>query len=216
MAKLLGLGPNNNLEFSGKLGDVVGVKMKNGTFYVRRNTKKYHDANTPKQQQQRGRIRAMSKLISRLNESIIRPIWHTYSNKHAGTTLFSKANYALIGSDGKISDYSKLQISIGRMPLPFNMRASVDEDIEGLINVEWNGMPPRYPRYNRQLNAFAICGDDMVLVDNIEVDEKNHRAEFQLPLPKGSSIHLYLFFSAEVGWQKNEYSQSKYQYIESL
>ncbi|TKG91618.1 hypothetical protein EYV94_21575 [Puteibacter caeruleilacunae] len=216
MAKFLGFGPNMEIQFSGKLGNVVGVARKDGTYYVRSMPEKHKDAKSPKQQQQRKRFGAMNKLISRLNPIIIRPIWHGTSRKLPGATLFSKANYQLFDKEGKITDYSKLKMTVGSFAVPFGMRFHNDEESEGVIRIEWS----QYIKPNTyapvKLNALAMCGDDIVLLDNQDIDEENCMAQVSLPFAKGSEVHLYVFFSGNIVPRKPTYSNSHYFHIETL
>ncbi|TKG95389.1 hypothetical protein EYV94_08065 [Puteibacter caeruleilacunae] len=209
---------NNKGEFSGRVGDMIGVINKYGKHYIRRKPEEYHDANSAKQQKQRTRFAAINKFISRINPIIIRPIWHGYSKKMQGTALFSKTNFQVWDNNGYIAHYDQLKMTVGRLRVPFGLRAKRVEGEDRTIEIAWK--PSINPAKNcvegKYINFVALCDGDIYHMTEYPLEQDNYNVEFQLDFPKGSAVHLYVYFSRQKGRENMKYSESTYCYIDSL
>ena len=109
----------------------------------------YHDANTPEQQKNRAHLTVALRFYQQLKETLLKEVWKSEGHrlKTNGYALFMKKNYHVFTPEGKIADFSRLQIGIGRRQDVNNMTLSIDP--QDKVTLQWETTraprPPRLP-----------------------------------------------------------------------
>ncbi|TKG88115.1 hypothetical protein EYV94_27510 [Puteibacter caeruleilacunae] len=189
---------------SGAVGNVVGSSWM-GIHYFRIRSAHHHDPKTETQINQRNRFKGIVLLSNLLREDLINPIWRHMAVRMTPTNLFIRANMQAFDQDGKIGDYSLLKVSVGSLPLPFNMSIKASEDSR-LLDVTWGKlMKPIVSRNNDKLNLFIMMGGDMVIIPDLDATRSDLKASVAVPYKTGDTIQVYAFFSSPDG---EAYSES--------
>ena len=100
----------------GKIGNSIFYRVGSVTR-VRSVAARYADANTSKQRESRSRLRVAIRFYRRLAETELRKVWYlaTKGTGKSGYNLFLKLNMMVFKSDGKIGDFARLQLTVGRL-----------------------------------------------------------------------------------------------------
>ncbi|MGQ7870910.1 hypothetical protein [Sunxiuqinia sp. sy24] len=112
---------------SGKLGPLVVVK-RGERSYVRAAPTYSKDSWSERQIQNRQRFKAVNAFCRQHQQQVIIPIWNQLPGNSSGYHQFLKANIAAFDSQGELEDPSMLHFSEGPLPLPFKLRASIQQD----------------------------------------------------------------------------------------
>lgn len=102
--------------FSGKLGNVVGCKGKNG-YYLRTRPEKYRDAKSKGQMQQRSKFMLANELLKNFTP-LLRIGYRYCDGKRSGFTAamsYVMANAICQGEEGTSIDYEKVKIAQGTL-----------------------------------------------------------------------------------------------------
>ena len=102
--------------FSGKLGNVVGCKGKNG-YYLRTRPEKYRDAKSKGQMQQRSKFMLANELLKNFTP-LLRIGYRYCDEKRSGFTAamsYVMANAICQGEEGTSIDYEKVKIAQGTL-----------------------------------------------------------------------------------------------------
>ena len=102
----------------GKIGNSIFYRVGSVTR-VRSVAARYADANTSKQRESRSRLRVAIRFYRRLAETELRKVWYlaTKGTGKSGYNLFLKLNMMIFKPDGKIGDFARLQLTVGRCVL---------------------------------------------------------------------------------------------------
>ena len=100
----------------GKIGNSIFYRVGSVTR-VRSVAARYADANTSKQRESRSRLRVAIRFYHRLAETELRKVWYlaTKGTGKSGYNLFLKLNMMIFKPDGKIGDFARLQLTVGRL-----------------------------------------------------------------------------------------------------
>ena len=181
---------------SGAVGNVVGATWK-GINYLRIKADNYTDAKSEKQVLHRAKFSACVALAKFLLETVIRPIWNKKAIKMTGYNLFVKTNIGAFGETGDISDFDKLQISVGDLRNPLNLSVTDDENTEGGISISWDDNSGEANALaNDKLRVLAICEGDVVELNNLNITRDAGTVNVQLPFGAGVEAHVYTFFES--------------------
>jgi hypothetical protein len=112
-----------------------------GYTYMRTATDRTKSSWTPKQALHRQRFREANNLCSQFSTSLIPLIWKPAAHNSSGHSLFLKTNMPAFGLDGTLTDPQRLQLSIGRIPLPQQFKAERVASDSSTISVSWNNDP---------------------------------------------------------------------------
>ncbi|KLT64723.1 DUF6266 family protein [Pedobacter sp. BMA] len=147
---IMGRGPLGG--FSGKLGNVVGCN-RNGKFYLKSSPRKSNQPPSPKQLEQRERMKLAAQFVGALKEVIMVGYQYVKPNHHPvnkATSYHSKE--AIAGTWPELSiDYPKVKLSHGYLSPP--SQCEVKATGAYTISLTWPVLT----------NAFQ-CGDDELLV----------------------------------------------------
>lgn len=196
--------------FLGTIGDYV-VYLYRGKRCIRRKPSKVKPPSAPGQVAQQERMASIAIFYQALKEVGIYDFWRqaTEGMMLHGYNLLVQRNLPAFGGDGRICDFSKLQLTAGAVALPDGLR--VREEEEGVWRVEWEGTPLQanaspedrlrlYVMKDRE--TFAVkapeCGD---------ARRGDGTATFRLPEGQEAYLHLYVAFVSRNG---KECSENKY------
>jgi hypothetical protein len=121
----------------GKLGNTIGSVWK-GKAYLRIKPLKYTDQQSEKQIKQRNRFAACAAFAKLVMEELIQTSFEKMAEGISGYNLFVKFNQGFFGTDGTITDYEKLKLSVGNLPLADNIVVQNDGANAGAIRITWN------------------------------------------------------------------------------
>ena len=110
--------------------------------------------------------------------------------------------------DGKIADFSRLQLAVGMLQKVNNLRGEVDDrDVVTLTWEENAGLAPA--RMGDELMVVVLYGDRSFtpVFEEVRATRGEGRATFRLYRRRGTVAHLYCFFKEKDG---KAYSSSQY------
>lgn len=185
---------------NGGIGNMIGSSWK-GISYLKMKPASVANPRTPDQVTQRNRFKGVQRLSHQLLDAIVKPIWNRMAVKMTGTNLFIKKNIDFFDKEGKISDYAKIKISIGRLSNPSEIEITRDPSADGSYIISWNNasMTPE-THENDKLN-LVILNESNPSIDPIEIPELALRKDMLYQFtPKGAvddKLHVYAYFSNE-------------------
>lgn len=196
-------------EVQGKVGNTVFYKVGKVTR-VRSSSAEYLDANTPRQQENRSRLRVATRFYQHLAETLLKDIWRVAAGAGLNAfNFFMKVNMMVFKPDGKIGDFSRLQLVVGLMQKVNHLVAVKDDDDQ--VTLTWEtaaGLPSA--REDDRLMVVVLYGNrsfSPVFIEGLQVTRKDGCAMFRLERKRGTAAHLYCFFAAASG---RGYSSSQY------
>ena len=161
----------------------------------------YHDANTPEQQKNRAHLTVALRFYQQLKETLLKEVWKSEGHrlKTNGYALFMKKNFHVFTPEGKIADFSRLQIGIGRRQDVNNMTHSIDP--EDKVTLQWddNSGSPSAKATDR-LIVVVLYGNRSftpVVLDKLPFLREDEIATFSLQRKKGIKAHIYCFFASQ-------------------
>jgi hypothetical protein len=179
---------------SGKVGNIVGSNWK-GIDYIRAKADHRNDPKTEKQMNQRTKFKGVTAFARSLLSVIIRPIWNPKAGKMTGTNLFVKKNIGAFGVDGAIEDFSKLQLSVGDLPLPANISVVTDDVVDSGIKIKWENLLMQ-GSVDDKLMLVAVNSADESVATMLDLPFKrgDGAADVVLPFEARSDVNVYVFF----------------------
>lgn len=196
-------------EVQGKVGNSIFYKVGTVTR-VRSASTEYLDANTLPQRANRSRLRVATRFYQHLAETLLKEVWRVAAG--AGSNAFNyfmKVNMMVFRPNGKIGDFSRLQMTMGLMQKVNHLTATVDEDDRLTLTWEgFSGLPSA--RGDDRLMVVVLYANrsfSPVFVGGIEAVRQDGTATFQLSRKRGTAAHLYCFFGEKEG---KAYSSSQY------
>ena len=194
----------------GKVGNTVFYRVGDETR-VRGTSGNYLDANTREQQDCRSRLRTAVRFYQRVPRGGVRETWKIAAEDAGknGYNLFMKQNMMVFKPNGKIGDFSRLQLTAGSLQKVDNLVATAGED--NTVTLAWEkeaDLPTA--RVDDRLMVVVLYGNRSftpVPVEGIAASRGEGKAVFRLRREKGIAAHLYCFFGAKEG---RAYSESQY------
>ena len=194
----------------GRIGNTIFYKHGNQDC-IRAAPLEYHDANTPEQQRNRTRLTIALRFYQQLAETPLKPIWKIEGHrlKTNGFALFMKTNISMFTHEGKISDFSRLQLGIGKQQHVNNMTASVDEQDNVTLQCDDNSGCPSALATDRLMVVVLFSNRSFtpVILDNVQALREDGYASFHLERKKRINAHIYCFFASQDG---KHFSNDKY------
>ncbi len=196
--------------FLGTIGDYV-VYLYRGKRCIRRKPSKVKPPSAPGQVAQQERMASIAIFYQALKEVDIYDFWRqaTEGMMLHGYNLLVQRNLPAFGGDGRICDFSKLQLTAGAVALPDGLR--VREEEEGLWRVEWEGTPLQANASPEdRLQLYVMKDRETFVVKPLECGDARRSdgtATFRLPEEWKTYLHLYVAFVAHRG---KECSENKY------
>lgn len=199
-----------NSTIQGKIGNAIFYRV-GRTSRVRSVPAEYLDANTPQQQENRSRLRIATRFYQRLMETILRDVWKVAAGKSGanGFNFFMKENMMVFKPNGKISDFSRLQLGVGMMQKVDHLVAAVGDDDTVTLTWELDADLPS-ARKDDRLQVVVLYGNRSftpVFVETDGVTRGDGKATFRLERKRGTAAHVYCFFREKEG---KAYSASQY------
>jgi hypothetical protein len=206
MAKLR---PGIGSQLSGKAGEMVFVQWE-GDTYMRTAPDRSKGSWTPKQTLNRKRFREANNFCSQFSTSLIPMIWKPAARKMPGHSFFLKANLPAFGLDGTLADPQRLQLSVGKLPLPRQFMAERVAAGSSTISVSWNNDPYMdSQRLTDELKAISASNGVFSYFSPTGLVRGTMNGSFELPsYPRPQEpdpMYLYLFFASA---DKKDYSNS--------
>ena len=193
---------NDFLDFTGKIGDYVVYEWR-GQKCLRRKPREPKPPTSPRQVAQQERMASIAIFYQALKEVGIYPYWQEASKGQVahGYNLLVKANLPAFNYEGLICDFTKLQLTPGRLRLPDGMELHAEAD--GSWRLTWTNTrcTPRTFRDDR-LRLLLMRDEDTF--DPEELDSGNAtradgEARFRIPEGLQDYPHLYAFFCSHTG-----------------
>ena len=186
----------------GKIGNSIFYRVGSVTR-VRSAASKYTDANTSKQRESRSRLRVAIRFYRRLAGTELREAWYLAAKGmgKSGYNLFLKLNMMIFKPDGKIGDFARLQLTVGRLQKVNHLVVRVDEG--DVVSVAWE----------REEDLPSAGKEDKFMVAVLYADRSfspefvktsgetrgDGKATFRLQRKRGTAAHLYCFFREKDG-----------------
>ena len=183
----------------GRIGNSVFYRVGPATR-VRSVTSSYTDANTTRQQESRSRLRVAVRFYQRLVEVELQKPWFLVAqgSGKSGYNLFMKLNMMVFKPNGRIGDFARLQLTIGRLQKANHLVACVGE--QDMVSLTWE---------RGESLPSAGEGDELVVV--VLYADRSFSPEYIKTGgdKRGTTAHLYCFFR-----EKNGKAYSPSQYVE--
>ncbi|MBS7156400.1 MAG: hypothetical protein KH112_12445 [Sanguibacteroides justesenii] len=151
------------------------------------------------------------RFYQQLKETLLKEVWKNegHRQKTNGYALFMKRNIHVFTPEGKIADFSRLQIGIGRRQDVNNMAYSVSP--EDKVTLQWddNSGSPTAKATDR-LIVVVLYGNRSftpVVLDHLPFLREDEIATFSLQRKKGIKAHIYCFFASQ---DYTHFSNDKY------
>ena len=182
----------NGMSFSGEYGNLIIYTVRGKTYY-RRKPASVRFPNTEEQEKHLTHFNACVQLAKSAMDDINKQIWNKRSKEMAGFQLFIKKNYPFFDEEGKITEYSNLQFTMGMLALPKELNFENSETGNGEITLKWKTIG-EYGSKTDRLRVIAICGDELTIIQELTATRIDQNATFKLPLRNGNIVHLYAYF----------------------
>ncbi|MGE5395739.1 MAG: hypothetical protein ACM3P1_13435 [Candidatus Saccharibacteria bacterium] len=194
MARVL---TENMSAISGRLGEVVYVRYRGGT-YIRKAPAKRKDANDPKMMLNQQRFACITRFCVQFKYTLIPMIWNDAATRGSGYNAFLKANGPAFAKDGSLADALFITLSTGHLSIPATLTVQRPMPEANAIQVGWekethlSGI-----RSTDELVALSYDGTRFSPVINTGIKRKDLGGTFELPLMAQKAEYLYLFFAAQ-------------------
>ena len=196
----------------GRIGNSVFYRVGPATR-VRSVTSSYTDANTTRQQESRSRLRVAVRFYQRLVEVELQKPWFLVAqgSGKSGYNLFMKLNMMVFKPNGRIGDFARLQLTIGRLQKANHLVACVGE--QDMVSLTWErGESLPSAGEGDELVVVVLYADRSFSPGYIKTGGETRGtggATFRLQRKRGTTAHLYCFFR-----EKNGKAYSPSQYVE--
>lgn len=203
------------LDWSGKVGNYV-ICTYRGKKYVRRRPRKTTPP-SPRQRAQRERMASVGSFYTALKSAGLYPYWEKAAEGQLshGYNLITRENMPAFQADGKICDFSKLQLTPSLLPLPDHLQLSKRPDGSWLL--QWTNSPCMPGATNEDFLRVFLMGDTEnftpVPVDSGSTCREDNEATFALPEKAKDYSHLYVAFCSQAS---GKCSRCKYFDLEKL
>lgn len=194
----------------GRIGNSVFYRVGPATR-VRSVTSSYTDANTTRQQESRSRLRVAVRFYQRLVEVELQKPWFLVAqgSGKSGYNLFMKLNMMVFKPNGRIGDFARLQLTIGRLQKANHLVACVGE--QDMVSLTWErGESLPSAGEGDELVVVVLYADRSFSPEFVKTNGETRgdgKATFRLPGRRGTAVHLYCFFRKKNG---EAYSPSQY------
>ena len=165
---------------------------------------RYADANKSKQRESRSRLRVAIRFYHRLAETELRKVWYlaTKGMGKSGYNLFLKLNMMIFKPDGKIGDFARLQLTVGRLQKVNHLVVRVDEG--DVVSVAWEREEdlPSAGKEDKFMVAVLYADRSKTFPERVCQDEKrilgkDGKATFRLGAVNGERQPICIVFSGK-------------------
>lgn len=190
----------NKMEFSGKLGDKVGVRGKYG-HYIRSLAKKSTKPPTERQLAVRMQFTLINSFLSPLRD-LIEKVYENRKNKKMSAFNLAISDNIKMSVGGEYPDlfidYTRLQMSRGCGPKAWGARMLLEDD--GMLVVSWDKTTDPCGHYRSAVPVIVLYYQESGYY-KVEWTQQNlHDLQVRLrpESEKGQTIHAWLFFVSEM------------------
>jgi len=127
-------------QVSGKIGNVVFVQTKNGS-YVRAAPVRKNDYWTEAQLMARDRVSAMARLWRAIQSGLMTKIWNNTTDKMNGYAWFMKQNMKNLSIAGELTDPALFIVADGPLAPLQLLKAERQAPLSEVIRVSWQNDP---------------------------------------------------------------------------
>ena len=186
----------------GRIGNSVFYRVGPATR-VRSVTSSYTDANTTRQQESRSRLRVAVRFYQRLVEVELQKPWFLVAqgSGKSGYNLFMKLNMMVFKPNGRIGDFARLQLTIGRLQKANHLVACVGE--QDMVSLTWErGESLPSAGEGDELVVVVLYADRSFSPELVKTSGETRgdgKATFRLQRKRGTAAHLYCFFREKDG-----------------
>lgn len=189
MAKVI-----SDIGLTGQIGGVIYYRYK-GVLMARSRPYRYKDKKSNLQIEVRNKFSNLVGFANKALDFVQKGIWNHNSVGLSACNLFVKLNSPCFNRSGKISRFDQLLFSIGRTPLPHNLRIVLANEGNCKVTVTWDYNEKRQKNHgDDRLRVYAFCGDAEVRQYELGVVRRDLVATFQVPCNTDCPIYLYVWF----------------------
>lgn len=190
---------------SGKLNQMVFYQRRGKTF-VRALPVRKNKPDSPAQLLNKQRFAAMNQFAKLFKYVVIPQIWNQASRTLTGKQLFIKTNKGAFDAQGNIPDPKQIQLSIGKLRLPQDMKVTLQGEGSTAMNVSWfpDFGTGELPWWDELMVIGAGEGQYSGILST-GIRRGQNAGSFELPELNAPISHLYLFFCS---LDKRHYSES--------
>ncbi len=196
-----------DFEKGGRLSGLIGNIVIAGDNVRARPKNRDKEKWSPAQKQQRLRYKAVVALYRSLRERLIIPVWKfSERNNLTAYNLFLSENMHAFDREGNIPDPVLLKMSIGKLPVAFNMSVDTNYLNQILLSINWE---------NDKLDNKSRMSDELVVIFfNFEyfsfpiytgITRETKKAEVKYPENFGKGNYAYIFFASK---KRDAFSES--------
>jgi hypothetical protein len=189
----------------GKLGNTIGSVWR-GKAYLRIRPLKYNDQKSAKQLDQRSRFAACTAFSKPINNKLIKTSFEKMAEGITGYNLFMQKNVSCFGTDGTITNYEQLKLSVGSLPLPAKIVVQNDGTTAGAIRITWeDNSDDTGAAATDRIGIVYVTGVTPVVMKGLAFARSEELATIQLDEISGQTVHVYVYFVDE---ESETYSNS--------
>lgn len=152
------------------------------------------------------RFGILSTFASVNSQSVIKTIWNSYHPTCVnGYHQFMRNNKHAFNSSGEIVDYALLQVSIGDLPMPHNLKLFNQPQRDKYL-LEWTSLGEDMRKRDADILVFATLRNNKRFVMNYtEYRRRDKKAIINIEKCDRECKYIYVFFTNK---EKFEYSNS--------
>lgn len=190
---------------SGKIGKVVFFQ-RYGKTHVRSLPVVNPNNLSEKQLQNRKRFMEMQRFALQFRYVVIPQVWNPAARGMTGHQLFLKTNKGAFNPEGQVEDLKQIRLSIGKLTLPYELKARRQDQGSTVITVQWaddpylGGVP-----FHDELMVISSGQGYFSEIKATGLRRGDNGGTFELPELPGPASHLFLFFAS---LDRRNYSES--------
>lgn len=190
---------------SGKVGKVVFFQ-RYGKTHVRSLPVLNPGTLSEKQIRNRRRFGEMQKFTLQFKYVVVPQIWNPVARTMTGHQLFIKTNKGAFNPEGQVEDLKQIRLSIGKLNLPYDLKAWRQEEGSTTVNVKWAEDPylGGVPHWD-ELMAISSDQNSFSEIKSTGIRRGDCAGTFELPELPSPASHLFLFFGS---LDRRNYSES--------
>ena len=193
---------------SGLVGTVICYKVGEAQYLRGKIGPRSKDSWSEKQVLHRKRISSMGSFWKSMAKNPSRASWRAAAGLLPGFSLFLKTNIAAFNDDGSQIDLEYLHLSMGNLPLPHQLKASVSGGNPQVWEATWlNDSGKGLARMNDELLVMVVRDGNFSHLISTGAKRGDQSASIELPGGEGTVQGIYLSFASG---DKSSYSMDQF------
>lgn len=190
-------------KLSGKLGPVVAATWKDIEYLRSLPRKRKANDWSEKQFAHRKCFTAVNAFAKISRDVLIKPFWNRAAKGNlSGYNLFIKANKPAFEPAGELIDPRMLKMTIGNLPLPFNIEATYRCSDSALVDISWeNASSLDSVRGTDKLMIILFRNLHMSAPIDTGFKRSQCNAHLELTSGYGNIECIYVFFQNQKGYE---------------